>query len=61
MIVEVTDRMGDAQPLAVEDLECFLNIFRRIMDGKFYKFYALLQYRKKPSDKIPAAHQIEAL
>jgi hypothetical protein len=56
MIVEVTDRMGDAQPLTVEDLECFLNILRRIMDGKFYKFYALLHYRKKPSDKIPAAH-----
>lgn len=35
MIVEVSARMGDAQPLTVEDLECFLNIFRRIMDDKF--------------------------
>ena len=61
MIVEVTDRMGDAQPLTVEDLECFLNIFIKIMADKFYKFYALKDYRKKLSDKIPAAHQIEAL
>jgi hypothetical protein len=59
--VEVTDRMSDAQPLTVEYLECFLNIFRKIMDDKFYKFYTLKDYRKKPSDKIPAAHQIEAL
>jgi hypothetical protein len=35
MIVEVTDRMGNAQPLTVEDLECLLNIFRKIMDDKF--------------------------
>lgn len=61
MIVEVSDRMSDAQPLTVEDLECFLNVFRRIIDDKFYKFYALRLYRNKPSDKIPAAHQIEAL
>ena len=64
MIVEVTDRMSDAQPLTVEDLECFLNVFRRIIDDKFYKFYkfyALRLYRNKPSDKIPAAHQIEVL
>jgi superfamily II DNA or RNA helicase len=61
MIVEVTDRMSDAQPLTVEDLEGFLNVFRRIIDDKFYKFYALRLYRNKPSDKIPAAHQIEAL
>ena len=61
MIVEVTDRMSDAQPLTVEDLECFLNIFRIIMDDKFDKFYNLRLYRNKPSDKIPAAHQIEAL
>ena len=56
--------MSDAQPLTVEDLECFLNVFRRIMDDqfyKFYKFYALRLYRNKPSDKIPPAHQIEAL
>lgn len=56
--------MSDAQPLTVEDLEYFLNVFRRIMDDKFYKFYkfyALRLYRNKPSDKIPAAHQIEAL
>jgi len=35
MIVEVIDRMGDAKPLTVEDLECLLNIFRRIMYDKF--------------------------
>jgi len=41
MMVEVTDRMSDAQPLTVEDLECFLNIFRIIMADDFYKFYVL--------------------
>jgi ATP-dependent helicase IRC3 len=60
MIVEVSDRMSDAQPLTVEDLESFLNLFRKIMN-EFYKDYRLLDYRKKLSDKIPAAHQIEAL
>ena len=60
MIVEVTERMSAAQPLTVEDLEFFLNVFRKIMN-EFYKDYRLLDYRKKPSDKIPAAHQIEAL
>ena len=52
--------MSDAQPLTVEDLESFLNLFRKIMN-EFYKDYALKNYRNKPSDKIPAAHQIEAL